>query len=141
MRLLRTTGMFTRTTAFVLLVIWLPACAYRWRTDAPSAIRDEQPDLVRVSWGSWTEGRLIILRNPIVTEDSIVGIVQATHIGTAPFIPKGTRLAVALSEVTNLELREIDPVGNMRLTIPLLLVTAGALILIFGKEFFIQGSD
>lgn len=94
-----------RITAAVLLVIWLPACAYRWRaqTDARSAILVEQPDQARIRL---TDGTLIILRNPIVTEDSIVGIVQATQFGVV--IPQGTRLAVALGEVTNLELREID---------------------------------
>ncbi len=97
--------MFTRTTAFVLLVIWLPACAYRWRarTDTRSAIRAQQRDQARVTL---IDGRQFVLRNPIVTEDSIVGTVQATHVGVV--IPVGTRLAVALGEVRNLELREID---------------------------------
>ncbi len=117
-------GMFTRTTAFVLLVIWLPACAYRWRarTDTRSAIRAQQRDQARVTL---IDGRQFVLRNPIVTEDSIVGTVQATQVGVV--IPVGTRLAVALSEVANLELRESDAgrtFGNIILFggLPLLIV-------------------
>ncbi len=127
-----------RITAAVLLVIWLPACAYRWRaqTDARSAIRVEQPDQARVRL---TDGRLIILRNPMVTEDSIVGIVQATQFGIA--MPRGTRLAVALGEVTNLELREINPeTSALQMLAPLAIVGAFAFFIFLaecgGKDIF-----
>lgn len=118
-----------RIIAVVLLVIWLPACAHRWRaqTDARSAILVEQPDQARIRL---TDGTLIMLRNPMVTEDSIVGIVQATQFGVV--IPNGTRLAVALGEVANLELREIDTgtISNKALVIGAVVGMAAAIFIV-----------
>ena len=123
---------FTRTTAFVLLVIWLPACAYRWRAETADprvAIRSLQPDQARVTL---TDGRQIILRNPTVTEDSIVGIVHATqYTASGVIIPIGSRLALAPGEVTNLEIRELDKErsGTM-IGVPLLVVAVGGMFLL-----------
>ena len=103
-----------RTIAVVLLLLYLPACT-SWqvgKTSPEQLFEDDPPEKVRVTQ---TDGSRVELMSPEVRADSLVGTMKGDTV----------TVAIALSQVQTLEVRESDSLKGLGLTIGILAVVVG----------------
>ena len=106
----------TRRVIAGLLMVLLPGC-YSWQptTVGPAGwTPEERPSSVRATL---TSGRTITLKDPTMRNDSITGIIQD---------PNGYRRAVAVSDVSTVEVRRIHTVTTIFFGVFIRVLAVGA---------------
>ena len=108
-----------RAIATLLLVLYLPACT-SWQVAKASPeqlFEDDPPEKVMVTQ---TDGSRVELMSPEVRADSLVGTMKGDTV----------TVAIALSQVQKLEVRESDSLKGLGLTIGILAGVVGLFALL-----------
>jgi hypothetical protein len=94
------------------LVSWLSSC-HKWVPLEPPiepAIEESDPGTVRITLAN---GRLVTVKEPFVSGDSVVGTVEETYWERGKMLREQRATSIALSSVQKIEVRRADPLATM----------------------------
>jgi hypothetical protein len=101
-----------RVISLCLIAAYLPACT-SWHVQGPTpevVVRDRAPPAIRITQ---LDGSTVVVHQPMIVADSIVGQPMAAKAGQAVVAP----VAVALSTVKVLEVRRVDALRTVGATV------------------------